>query len=269
MNPFLITEPTCVSFSGGRTSAYMLYRVLEANNGLPDDAIVCFANTGKEHEATLEFVAKCGHQWNIPIVWLEYKHAERVADRFQKVDFKTASRKGEPFEALIQSKNYLPNTFARFCTSELKINAMDRYLKHIGWDEYITFVGVRADEPRRVSRIRGKQDGKEMPLVAANISNQDVQLFWKHQPFDLQLVTVQGNALLGNCDLCFMKTAAHKIGLIQDKPSRAVWWATQEKKIGSVFREDHPSYAQMLKFSQQQADMFDPTEEAIDCFCGG
>lgn len=268
MSPFLITEPTCISFSGGRTSAYMLWRVLEANNGLPDEAIVCFANTGKEEEATLEFVAQCEQQWNVPITWLEYRHAEKMADRFQRVSFETASREGQPFEALIQSRNYLPNTFARFCTSELKINVIDRHLKQIGWSEYITFVGVRADEPRRVSRIRGKQDGKEMPLAAANVSSQLVQDFWKKQPFDLQLVTVQGNALLGNCDLCFMKKAAHKVGLIQDKPSRAIWWAEQEKKIGGLFREDHPSYSQMLKFSQQQTDMFDTNEEAIACFCG-
>jgi hypothetical protein len=42
----------------------------------------------------------------------------------------------------------------------------------------------------------------------------------------------------------------------------------QEKKIGSVFRQDHPSYEDMLKFSQQQTNMFDPTEEAISCLCG-
>ena len=53
MNPYIIKEPTCISFSGGRTSAFMLYKILEANDGLPEDAKVIFANTGKEEEATL------------------------------------------------------------------------------------------------------------------------------------------------------------------------------------------------------------------------
>ena len=49
-NPFEIKEPTCISFSGGRTSAYMLWRVLEAHGGkLPEEAVVCFANTGKDN----------------------------------------------------------------------------------------------------------------------------------------------------------------------------------------------------------------------------
>ncbi|WP_258197778.1 hypothetical protein [Pseudomonas viridiflava] len=41
---------TVVSFSGGRTSAYMLRHLLVANDDL-DDLIVTIANTGEEHPA--------------------------------------------------------------------------------------------------------------------------------------------------------------------------------------------------------------------------
>jgi hypothetical protein len=61
----------------------------------------------------------------------------------------------------------------------------------------------------------------------------------------------------------------HQISsMVFDKPDRAVWWAKQEALIGGTFSKDRPSYAQMLKFSKEQRDMFDPAEEAISCFCG-
>ena len=47
-DPFKINGPALISFSGGRTSAYLLYRIVEAYQGdLPDDIFVTFANTGK------------------------------------------------------------------------------------------------------------------------------------------------------------------------------------------------------------------------------
>jgi hypothetical protein len=56
-----MTRRLFVSFSGGRTSAYMLWRALQAYGGkLPDDHVVAFANTGKEREETLRFVHECG-----------------------------------------------------------------------------------------------------------------------------------------------------------------------------------------------------------------
>lgn len=45
----------------------MLWRVLQANNGLPPDTMVCFAYTGKEVEATLRFVRDCAERWQVPI----------------------------------------------------------------------------------------------------------------------------------------------------------------------------------------------------------
>lgn len=165
-DPFKIDIPTCISFSGGRTSAYMLWRVLQSNAGLPADTVVCFANTGKEEEETLIFVQECADQWGVPITWVEYRNDERG---YAVVDFDTASRNGEPFEAIIRKRQYLPNPVTRFCTVELKIRAIRKHLTWLGWREHgwDQMVGIRADEQRRVAKIRARPS-PVMCLVAIN-----------------------------------------------------------------------------------------------------
>lgn len=277
-DPFIINEPTCISFSGGRTSAYMLWRVLQSNNGLPEDAIVCFANTGKEEEATLKFVNDCSVNWNIKIHWLEYQESEETKNRWRLVNFETASRNGEPFEALIKRRNYLPNPVSRFCTVELKVRTIHRYLKTEGWTEWDSMLGIRADEQRRLAKIGnqdyGKHETKIAPLGKLGITKRDVGEFWKNQSFDLELPNMNGVTMHGNCDLCFLKGGAQILSLITEKPERAIWWAKMEslalasKPSGAVFRSDRPSYSSMIKFNKDQMSMFDPNEEGISCFCG-
>ena len=277
-DPYKIIEQTVIAFSGGRTSAYMLWRILQSNKGLPEDTVVIFANTGKEAEETLDFVNSCSVNWNVPITWLEYRDNEI---QFEKVTYETASRNGEPFEALIKKKNYLPNAMVRFCTIDLKILTLERYLKSLGWTEWENMIGIRADEPRRVSKIRANpSDGRKgvhrtMPLAADNISKFDVMNFWNAQPFDLKLPNLNGTTYHGNCDLCFLKKPNVLFSLILEKPERANWWIKMEELIenphikdGNVFRKDRPKYASMLEYSKSQQNLFDDGEEAIACYCG-
>jgi 3'-phosphoadenosine 5'-phosphosulfate sulfotransferase (PAPS reductase)/FAD synthetase len=270
-DPFKIIEPTVISFSGGRTSAYMLWRILQSNQGLPSEAIVCFANTGKEEEATLEFVRDCGLNWGVLIHWLEYRASD---PKFEEVNFQSASRKGEPFEALITKKSYLPNPVTRFCTAELKIRTIHRYLKSMGWDhsENMDWCGIRADEPRRAL----KMDRERVPLYTAGITAADIGKFWLEQAFDLGLPNRNGKTVHGNCDLCFLKGRYQIQSLIAEKPDRAIWWAAQEARIkssgnyqgdGARFRKDRPSYAQMLANVGEQTDLF-ADDEGIACYCG-
>lgn len=275
-DPYKITEPTVISFSGGRTSAYLLWRVLQSNNGLPDDSIVVFANTGKEEEATLQFVKDCSDKWNVPITWLEYQWAEETKDRFKVVDFETASRNGEPFMELIhESTGYLPNPVARICTARLKIRVIDAYCKSIGMphNENMDWIGIRADEPRRAA----KMDISRVPLFVDGITKHDISKFWSEQDFDLGLPNMNGVTMHGNCDLCFLKPTHQIVSLIKEKPSRADWWINAEKSCqtsnktfgdGARFRKDRPSYEKLKEFALSQQDMFDTGEEAIPCFCG-
>ncbi len=261
MNPFQITEPTVISFSGGRTSAFMLWKVLEANNGkLPEEAMVIFANTGKEDEETLKFVKSCQDNWNVPITWVEYR-SEKPG--FAVVNYETASRNGEPFEQLIIKKKYLPNTFARFCTQELKVKLMNKVFPI---KDFITFVGIRADEPRRVAKMLTNKDEKHCPLAVAGITQKDVMDFWNNSSFDLKLTLIDTKTPLGNCDLCFLKDLKQKLSIVKRYPEKVIWWASMEDKIGAQFRRDHPPYKDMVKRATSQIDMF--ADESIECFCG-
>lgn len=261
-----VVQPGVISVSGGRTSGYMLRRILDAHGGLlPQDVLPIFCNTGREHEATLQFVRDMAANWSTPIVWLEY----RSGKKFEVVDYCRASRNGEPFSALIDDRKYLPNPVTRFCTTELKIRTTARFVKSLGWTDFTNAIGLRADEPRRVARMNGdsSREGVVMPLASMGVTKADVMEFWKRQAFDLQLPG--DDPAYGNCDLCFLKGRGKIEKVIQTDPSRAEWWAQQEERIGSTFRRDRKTYRQMMAQLTIQGRAFDDTieDDTLPCQC--
>lgn len=249
----------------------MLRRILDAFGGaLPDDVIPCFQNTGLEHCATYAFVKEMAERWSVNIRWLEYARKED-GPTFREVTAATASRQGEPFDALIEAKSYLPNPVTRFCTVELKLKTVYRFTRSIGWSDYTMAVGLRADEPRRVARLHGDGLNQDVvaPLAAAGITVKDVRAFWDSQPFDLSLPG--DDSAFGNCVGCFLKSRARLQRVARAEPAQLDWWVRQEqKKIGTAadgarFRNDRPSYAAQLEEAKTQGVLFDDGLEP--CFC--
>ena len=242
-----------LSFSGGRTSAYML-----ANYEFD---LAIFANTGKEAEGTLDFVRKCSEYFDKEIIWLEYTTDND--EKFNVVDFKTANRLGKPFEQVIRKTNFLPNQQMRNCTVEMKAKTIKRFLKSTGIKirDVDMLLGIRADEPRRYHKLKDiNRNGWEnvMPLYKDGVTKKQVLEFWKQQPFDLDI-----NSHEGNCDLCFLKGLGKKVELLRQKPEIADWWIDMENLIGSTFNKNH-SVEQILKMSKEQLNLFD---NDIECFC--
>lgn len=260
-NPYLIEGPALISFSGGRTSAYMLKMILDAHGGtLPDDAHVCFANTGKEREETLRFVHECATRWGVKVHWLERAEADRG---FSEVGYNSAARNGEPFAKLIASKGYLPNSVTRYCTLELKIRVMRDFARSMDWKRWDSVVGLRADEPTRVaSALKRNASGKEpfravVPLYHAGVSNRDVRAWWAKQDFDLGLLPFEGN-----CDACFLKARPKLFEVERTKPGTLDWWIEQEQsalrlatEAGARFREAE-TYADIKDAVRRQPDLF-------------
>ncbi len=274
-NPFLLPLPSVISFSGGRTSAYMLRRIIDAFGGkLPSDVVPIFCNTGKERTETLDFVERCSEQWDTEVVWLEFSACS--PNKFIRVDYATASRNGEPFSELIRVKQMLPNVVMRFCTQWLKIKVSNRYARHVlGWKTgYHNAIGLRADEPRRVAKQRADpklSPGEEpcAPLAKAKVVLADVMRFWSEQSFDLQLRPDEGN-----CDLCFLKGRGKLLNLIRESPEMAQWWIDHEaavvgktKSAGTARFRRSSSYAGLLKLANEQPELFDDEPDFPDCRC--
>jgi 3'-phosphoadenosine 5'-phosphosulfate sulfotransferase (PAPS reductase)/FAD synthetase len=258
-DPFHIVGPAVVSFSGGRTSGYMLWRILQAHGGvLPPDMVVCFANTGREMPATLDFVHECAERWRVPIRWLEF--TARRKDGWAETSWTEASRDGEPFAALIATQQMLPNPVMRSCTQEMKIRTIARFVvASYGWKRWLSVVGLRADEPGRVGRSLARNEaGKDRwrvvcPLATAGVTKDDVLAFWRDQDFDLGITS----DFEGNCDGCFLKSRGAIAWMMQRHPERMRWWPEQEavalgrgvsrSPAAALFRKDRPSYAAMMQ----------------------
>lgn len=219
-----------VSFSGGRTSAYMTWFILndlELRNEY--DVVVVFANTGKEREETLLFVANCDEILKFNTVWVEADvvHGKRIGSLSKVVDYQTASRNGEPFEEVIK-KYGMPNVSFLHCTRELKTNPIHHYVKQtLKWNDYYTAIGIRVDEFDRMDANRKKKK-YIYPLVTNNITKQMILDFWKEMPFDLILKEHEGN-----CNKCFKKTLRKLLTIEAEERERGyvdTWWDEMEVK---------------------------------------
>ena len=121
--------------------------------------------------------------------------------------------------------------------------------------DYISFAGLRADESRRVARVRKRNfddpsssDSNSeyvyMPLASLGLTREDVNSFWSAQSWDLNLPDEAG---LSNCVYCFLKGAgglqkAHnelrndgvppEDPALAHTPSDIRWWIQMESLYG-------------------------------------
>ena len=278
-NPYKIEPPAVISFSGGRSSGFMLWQILEAHDGmLPDDVLVVFCNTGLEHRETYEFIHRIEQNW-CDITWLEYTSKTNGISvgepdknmAWEKVNYKNASRKGEPFRQLIfQNKTgmghpFLPNPVQRLCTSYLKIRTQIKYIKSIGWSEWDKAVGLRADEQRRVGKIKSQVKNESIltPMSDAKHDLHDIHHFWKKHPLDLKLPF--DSNIFGNCVGCFLKSYGKLEAIAREEPEQLDWWIKAEELTRVKFRLDRPDYATIKRDAHKQL-AFD-FGDTIDCHC--
>lgn len=282
-----VKGPTLLSFSGGRTSGFLLHQLLATNDGvLPEDCKVVFTNTGMERNETLDFVDLVGREWGVDIHWVEYVPPARLGDEpkhftVRRVTHETAFRLDEsprrpdgtvrPFDGLLEAlaayrrekkgqDPILPGIRYRLCTSFLKIKTSARYCREVfGWDHWETLLGLRADEPERVaSAVMAETENgydRYTPLADDGVTEADVMAFWASNRFDLQLL--QGE---GNCSLCYLKSVPKLLWLMRRRPDLAAWWLEAEERAGQQFNKDRT----FKKLAERAAAMTEAQIEELE-----
>lgn len=148
-----------VSFSGGRTSAYLVYLIeqMRKSGEWTEPVEYIFMDTGAEHPKTYEFIKKCVEHFGIELTCLQPDFNQSVGDGFEskvvhvneiKYDLKNGSFIG------LMRKYGVPTVAKAFCTSRMKSDACRKYCEDkYGKGNYITTLGIRYDEPARLVGI--------------------------------------------------------------------------------------------------------------------
>lgn len=253
-----------VSFSAGQTSALMA-KLCKDKFGETHELVFAFANTGCEHENTLMFAKQCDEHFGLNLVWLEAVVGDKgVGIRHKIVNYETASRNGEPFEAYIK-KYGIPNAGLPQCTSRLKTEVMESYLKTRGFKRgkklnYDTAIGIRADEIDRISKKR-KENRYVYPLVAAGITKKDVLAYWASMPFKLQLPGEH----YGNCVTCWKKSYRKLMTIAVEQPHRFDFFKRMELEHrktkcdtgnGRVFFRQNKSANDIFEMAKQPFELY-------------
>ena len=195
-----------VSFSGGRTSAYLVYlmEMLRVKNNW--DVKYIFMDTGAEHPKTYEFIRSVVKHFNIDLICLRLKINPVLgqANSYTQMPLNNCKMDYQPWRDMLSKYGTPYNPGGAFCTDRLKLVPFEKYCdEHFGKGNYTRVLGIRADEPKRLK----PKDNYKYLAEFSDFEKQDVLDWWKEQSFDLEI-----NENLGNCVFC-IKKGVNKIGL--------------------------------------------------------
>jgi len=192
-----------VSFSGGKDSTYMLFKLLEL--GRPVDYVV-WSDTGvlfPEVYQHIELVTeRLQQEWGLELVTVRAPHTF--------LEYVTTYRrpggrwKGWPY--------FFPTPRNRWCTRVLKLDPLTRWKKEVG-EEVIFYIGITAGEVWRVK----KQKGKQYPLVELGVSSVDT-LRWCQSRWGFTWSGLYERVSRVNCWCCPFRRAGEIFYLIRHRP---------------------------------------------------
>lgn len=198
-----------VSFSGGRTSAY-LCKVMIDEFGR-DNVDFIFMDTGAEHPETYKFIKKVNDAFGLNLTCLRVKINQELGkgNSYQIVNVDDCKFDLKPWSDM-SSKYGNPYVGGMFCTDRMKLTPFKKYCQdRYGKGNYETWLGIRIDEPNRL----GEKAGIRYMAEISDFDKQDVLDWWDEQDFDLEIPE-----WLGNCVFCPKKSNLKLAAAQRDEP---------------------------------------------------
>ena len=188
-----------VSFSGGRTSAYLVYLMEQKRKIETWDVDYVFMDTGAEHPGTYDFIERCAKEFGINLTCLKAVINPRlgVGPTYQVIDIADIGWDLSMFSAISKKHGapYCPG--GEHCTQHLKTIPYQKYCRDkYGKGNYTTWCGIRVDELKRLK----PKDGYKYLAEISSMTKNDILGWWSQQNFDLDI-----DEWDGNCVFCIKK----------------------------------------------------------------
>lgn len=244
-----------VSFSGGRTSAYLVITAIE-KFGVENVDVVSM-DTGAEHPMTYEFMrqfhAYILEAYGVEITYLRTDFSTPLGEgnKYHILEIDEIGSDLKPFHEMIK-KYGVPYIGGMFCTDRMKLVPFTKYCQEkYGRGNYEAWLGIRADEPKRLTPKKGIRYLAEI----SDFEKEDILEFWAGMLFDLDIPE-----WLGNCIFCPKKSNLKLAAAQRDEPE--LYHSFLEMIYGSEVRHDnktghHSKMYRGKKSLEQVVAMFD------------
>jgi len=213
-----------VSFSGGRTSAYLVHLMQEKRVFEGWDVEYVFMDTGAEHPETYKFINLLVKEWGIDLICLRpiVNPVRGVGMRWEVVPVESLKWDLSIFKAFNRKYGNMYAPMGGHCTTRLKQEVFKNYMNKYKGTDFTVWLGIREDEPRR---LRERPNYKYLAEIS-DFEKSDVIYWWRERSFDLGI-----QEHLGNCIFC-IKKSVNKVALAaKDEPEK--WKEWSEMLVGA------------------------------------
>ena len=280
---------TVNSLSGGKTSSYIaanypadynvfaLVRIEDEKCKFPDKKI----RQEVEDRIQAPFIATAEDDMII------YTMLDLEQFIGQKIEWVT----GRTFDEILMKKNgntFLPSYMRRFCTTEMKVEPIAKWVYETLGEGPIMRIGFRNNEHSRAKRMverlnpegflevkirvgkhkNGNNKWKtvnycrpEFPLITDGIYKDHIEEYWKEKPVRF--------AWMNNCVGCFHKEATLLKKMWEQHPDKLEWFASKERNsINKATWKEFFTYDQIKEWNSQYELFDDDFNECDSGYCG-